>query len=183
MAGSWVAKESTGQYLQRRSTSGGRPAGFALVEIKGRPNRSRNLEQNGSGDILSPTLLLDPRRALGTIGSALKINVNGPGQNRLARIRARSSIIPSCCAISNPSTWHIRGLNRGRPLTSKIRATAWPSVASAARPYTVSVGIATRPPRANTVTARSIRSGRGCSPNCSTVAEIMIHPDQLLKAD
>ena len=46
-------------------------------------------------------------------------------------------------AISTESTWTISGLVRGRPLASKMRATAAESSAFAPNPYTVSVGNAT----------------------------------------
>src|SRR5688572_8329287 len=49
----------------------------------------------------------------------------------------------------------MRGCEEGRPLAAKIRRTATSFPASAARPYTVSVGIATRPPCWRTFTARS----------------------------
>src|SRR5688572_3847508 len=62
--------------------------------------------------------------------------------------------------------WTINGWPVGRPLTSKMRATAAGWRASAASPYTVSVGIATSPPRrsasaarATSVVSRSARDG------------------------
>ena len=48
----------------------------------------------------------------------------------------------------------MRGCPVGRSLVEKIRLTASGIVTSAASPYTVSVGIATRPPLRSTSTAR-----------------------------
>lgn len=76
-----------------------------------------------------------------------KIMVNGPGQKCRAKSRADSGI--SRAALERAWTswiWTIKGLSCGRPLASKIEVTAWGLVASAANPYTVSVGIATKPP-------------------------------------
>ena len=55
-------------------------------------------------------------------------------------------------------TWMMRGLSWGRPLASKIRFTAVPSRALAPRPYTVSVGMPTRPPSRRILAAAPILS-------------------------
>src|SRR5438128_839320 len=55
------------------------------------------------------------------------------------------------------------GFCAGRPLAAKILATAPASSALAPRPYTVSVGNATRPPALRSCAARAIASG---SENC-----------------
>ena len=57
-----------------------------------------------------------------------------------------------------PVTWMMRGLSWGRPLASKIRFTAVPSRALAPRPYTVSVGMPTRPPSRRILAAAPILS-------------------------
>jgi hypothetical protein len=55
----------------------------------------------------------------------------------------------------------IRGFEEGRPLTSKIVRTAISLVASAPRPYTVSVGNATSLPARSSRTATSKRASDG----------------------
>src|SRR5262245_28977546 len=55
----------------------------------------------------------------------------------------------------------MRGFFAGRPLASKIRLTAAASRALAPRPYTVSVGKATSPPRRRISAARPIASASG----------------------
>ncbi|MNI75862.1 hypothetical protein D3C73_1320480 [compost metagenome] len=60
--------------------------------------------------------------------------VNGPGQKASAKARARASNTAIASASSALATWAIRGLKRGLPLASKIRATAWGLEASAASP-------------------------------------------------
>src|SRR3954466_13223513 len=53
-----------------------------------------------------------------------------------------------------PARCTINGWSAGRPLTANTRATAVTSAASAARPYTVSVGSPTRPPARSAAAAR-----------------------------
>ena len=72
--------------------------------------------------------------------------VRAPGQNAAANCRPLSVRRPSRKAASVSGTCTISGLKCGRPLAAKIAATARPFVASAPRPYTVSVGKATRAP-------------------------------------
>ena len=77
--------------------------------------------------------------------------------------------------------WTISGWSAGRPLTAKIRRTASALDASAASPYTVSVGMATRPPARNTDersidvahggTASRNSSAASMNPNASGVAK------------
>ena len=84
--------------------------------------------------------------------------VSGPGQKAAARPAEIPSNAPWAIAMSTLATWAISGLKRGRPFISKIRATANPLVASAASPYTVSVGSATHCPRRNAATAGAAKS-------------------------
>lgn len=63
-----------------------------------------------------------------------RTNVSGPGQKICARRSKRSSVRAKSATQSRPPTCTISGLNDGRPLASKMRATARPCVASAARP-------------------------------------------------
>lgn len=81
-------------------------------------------------------------------------------KNVIVEIRGgtRPATTPS---ISIDAMCEMRGLSCGRPLAAKMALTAAPSSAFAARPYTVSVGIATRPPARRMPAAFSIASGRG----------------------
>ena len=73
--------------------------------------------------------------------------VRGPGQNSSARIRAVFGISFTILFISSNSLiCRIRGLSEGLPFASYIFGTAFSSRPLAPRPYTVSVGKATRPP-------------------------------------
>ncbi len=80
---------------------------------------------------------------------------SGPRERGEAPGAGRARRAPSRRAGRRRARWTISGCPAGRPLTSKIRRTAAGFVASAASPYTVSVGIATSPPRSIAATARS----------------------------
>ena len=69
-------------------------------------------------------------------------------------------------------TWTISGWSIGRPFTSNMRRTAVSFDASAASPYTVSVGIATRPPARSTSTAVSMSSHNGTASRKSRAASM-----------
>ena len=90
--------------------------------------------------------------------------VSGPGQNRLASRQASwgmSSQKASSQAASG--IWRISGLSWGRPLARKIFRTASGSNPLAPKPYTVSVGMPTRPPDLMITAALSISDGlRSC---------------------
>ena len=79
--------------------------------------------------------------------------VSGPGQNAFANMSAVRFNVAIRSAMPRSATWTISGLNPGRPFAAKIAATARSSVASAARPYTVSVGTATGSPARISVAA------------------------------
>ncbi len=96
----------------------------------------------------------------GTSGRRGSTRVSGPGQNRAARAATRGSSAGETRFRSAASArCTIRGSNDGRAFTSKTRATALGLKASAPRPYTVSVGKATSPPRRRTAAASSIAPG------------------------
>ena len=61
-------------------------------------------------------------------------SVSGPGQNASASFCDSGSNSATALAISSEETCAISGLKRGRPLASKMRATARPLAASPARP-------------------------------------------------
>ena len=96
----------------------------------------------------TPTVSSPAVVASGTTGLRLRIMVSGPGQ------KFRASVYASGGTSSQnrgshwaEGTWMMSGLSCGRPFASKMRRTASGSSALAPRPYTVSVGIASRPPR------------------------------------
>ena len=68
--------------------------------------------------------------------------------------------------------WTISGWSAGRPLTSKIRRTAAALAASAPRPYTVSVGMATSPPARSTSTRERRRLTDGTASRNSSAASM-----------
>ena len=73
--------------------------------------------------------------------------VSGPGQNRSASRYAVSGMSSQYRSSQSAlQMWRIRGLSWGRPLAWKICPTAMGFIPSAPRPYTVSVGMPTRPP-------------------------------------
>ena len=86
----------------------------------------------------------------GTASAFGTTSVNGPGQNTAAAFWAISGHpLASVCAMLSSETCTMSGFVVGRPLTWNICATASGSIASAARPYTVSVGTATSWPLAS----------------------------------
>ena len=82
----------------------------------------------------------------GTVLSAVPRALLSPGES------AEGAVAPVWCATPGAQSggrWTINGWSAGRPLAMNMRCTAsaWP--ASAARPYTVSVGRPSNPPSAN----------------------------------
>ena len=74
------------------------------------------------------------KRAIRLSGRRGRTRVRGPGQKRAATASARSDQTTSARTPSASAKWEISGLNFGRPLASKMRATACSSVASAPSP-------------------------------------------------
>ena len=108
----------------------------------------------GCAGIRRPMLLCPPAAAAATSGRRGKISVKGPGQNCCISACAKAGM--SCAktlACSGAAICTINGWSAGLPLVLKICATACAFCASAARPYTVSVGMATRPPAASAAAA------------------------------
>ena len=108
-----------------------------------------------SAMVSSPAVV---RSATGHSGALASTSVRAPGQNASASRRPTSVRRASRDAASMPATCTISGLKCGRPLAAKIAATARPLVASAPRPYTVSVGKATSSPARRLAPAASIAS-------------------------
>ncbi|MNP42280.1 hypothetical protein D3C76_1360380 [compost metagenome] len=99
-------------------------------------------------------------------GAAGSTTVSGPGQN--ASISRRSV---SFTRITRPSSWlmeaicTISGLSDGRPFAANTASTASVFLASAPRPYTVSVGNATVPPEASIFPASCKAAASRASPS------------------
>ena len=113
-------------------------------------------EKTGCALIRTATV---PRPAVtisGTISRFGKTIVNGPGQNWLANSKINCRSCAGTEAISSSQSrsgkWTIKGSKRGRSFASKIFATAIGLSASAARPYTVSVGKPTLSPARKSAT-------------------------------
>ena len=86
--------------------------------------------------------------------------VNEPGQKWAINCRAAAGISAAYCStIATEFTWTIKGLSLGRPLAWYTFFTAASFVASAPRPYTVSVGKATSSPARSVAAAVVISSG------------------------
>ena len=93
------------------------------------------------------TLSNPPVVSFGTISAFGRIMVNGPGQYFSARILAFSGTSVTILSRSRISAiCMINGLSDGLPLAAYIFIDAFGSSAFPPRPYTVSVGNATRPP-------------------------------------
>ena len=88
-----------------------------------------------------PMLACPPAASSATPSRRARMSVSGPGQKAAISRCARSGTCRAKCpAASLPATCTMRGWLAGRPLTAKMRRTAPAFSASAARPYTVSVG-------------------------------------------
>ena len=90
--------------------------------------------------------------------------VNGPGQKRSTRARAYAGTpTASASSVVAVLTSTGGGISRPRPLASRSAWTASASNASAATPYTVSVGSTTSSPRRTAVAAASMAASRSSS--------------------
>ena len=140
-----------------------RPEMFALGAAIGTPAAARRRRETGCegtrSAIVSRPAVTSPLTLFRAPSLSGSTSVSGPGQNSCASTKASSPNSPRSRAASRSATCAISGLNRGRPFASKMRATAFPLVASAPRPYTVSVGNATSPP------PRSMRAASAIAPS------------------
>ena len=97
--------------------------------------------------IRMPTVSRPAQHSAATSGPRGMMMVRGPGQNAAISSWARSGTsLTRPGSMSGPAMWTMRGLSCGRPFATKIFLTASPLRASAAMPYTVSVGRATSSP-------------------------------------
>ena len=94
-----------------------------------------NSSATGWSGTRSPTVAPPAVTSLEIDSAAGSTIVSGPGQNAAARSSATEGHAAACrFAKKTSGTCTISGLVDGRPLTSKIRATARSEVASAPRP-------------------------------------------------
>ena len=137
------------------------PDGFADGATKPPGKAAKSLSTGVINFGIRTAKVLAPSRANGDTEQSCLIGatiVSGPGQNFCAAsiafgdksTWATTSLKEAKCAIS--------GLKCGRLLTANIFATAVSFIASAARPYTVSVGNATSPPAFKHSCARMMSS-------------------------
>ena len=138
----------------------GEPERLADGAARDRPDSRMTARATGWDGIRTATVGRPALTSSGMRGPFGKIMVSGPGQYARASFTAVSGIsAASRGSVSQSAICTIRGLSIGRPLASKIRATAGPFSASAASPYTVSVGIATSSPARSSSAARSRSAG------------------------
>ena len=84
------------------------------------------------------------------IEDGVLVAYNGPGQNARPNRRAASGTCPATSSMSSKrAIWTIKGLSEGLPLAAYIFRADAGFNASPPKPYTVSVGKATRPPPRN----------------------------------
>ena len=125
----------------------GRPEVLALGAATGVPASSISLLATGSDGIRTATVSSPPVVPFGTLPLFGKISVSGPGQNASISFFPASGISRTRGSMSSFfAMWAMRGLSDGRPFAAYILRAASSFSASAPRPYTVSVGNATRPP-------------------------------------
>ena len=125
----------------------GLPERLALGAAKAQPLCSMTARATGWLGMRIPTVSRPAQHSAATSGPRGMMMVRGPGQKAAISSWARSGTsLTRPGSISGPVTWTIRGLSCGRPLATKIFFTASPLRASAAMPYTVSVGRATNSP-------------------------------------
>ena len=110
------------------------------------PTESNNAIVMLCAGIRKATVSRAPVTQSGTSGVRGTRSVRGPGHRALASISADSFSTPHRLMSSRGDKWMMSGCDVGRPFTWKTRDTAVSFSASAARPYTVSVGIPTIPP-------------------------------------
>ena len=138
----------------------GRPEIFAEGAANDTPAASITARAAGCEGQRTATVSRPPLVSYGTISDFGSIIVRGPGQNLSASRSALSGrALTSGAHCSTSVMCTISGLSPGLPLASNIFFTATGSRALAARPYTVSVGMATRPPVRSISPARAMPSG------------------------
>ena len=107
-----------------------------------------------------PTVFNPPDVTIGILSCLGRMMVSGPGQNASASFCASGgNSVAISRTMERSAMCTMSGLSCGRPFASKIRLTACGLSASAARPYTVSVGMPTTSPARSSAPASSIAAG------------------------
>ena len=153
-----VAERRARPRPDRRSPAA--PLRFALVAVSGRPHaraqRARDRVRRHAHADASRCRRSPPAPARRARGIS---SVSGPGQKRSRQpTRERRQRAEHCRDLSTSAATSGSARSAARPLTANTRATAAALNGSAARPYSVSVGSATTPPRRGAIVAASLRS-------------------------
>ena len=136
---STVARSRTSAAISSTRRALGRPLRFALVAVIGPHRRVRSRERSWSGTRI-PTRSLPATSTSGTLSVRSSNTVTGPGRNASQKARSRSETRVYSSTTATSGSAIETGFARGRRFASKTRSTASASSASAASPYTVSVG-------------------------------------------
>ena len=141
----------------------GDPERFALVATTGKPRRSGQRARHGVVRARGRPRVPVPPCTPGTIvGAASTTSVSGPGQNRPARRRvADGSVVARASTCARSPAMSGSACAAMRPFARYTRATPPACRGSAARPYSVSVGKTTSPPRSRMPAARASAPGSG----------------------
>ncbi len=138
----------------------GRPDRFAEGAASGTPAARMIACASGCDGNRIPTVFNPPDVTIGIESCLGRMIVSGPGQYAFASAcAAGGKSAAMSCTVSRCAMCTMSGLSCGRPFASKIRATASGLRASAARPYTVSVGMPTTSPARSSSPACSIAVG------------------------
>ncbi len=132
----------------RALRASGAPERLALVPVSG-PSWAAISRIAASSGTRTPIVSPPPAASVRYDARRRSTIVIAPGQNDAASARAASFISATSSACSTDATNSGSGCSAGRAFTSYRRRTAASSAATAQRPYTVSVGSATRPPAAS----------------------------------
>ena len=125
----------------------GRPDRLALGAAIYTPESFMSLMATGCDGILMATVSSPPVVVCGTTSFLLSMMVSGPGQNASMSFFVSSlTVSASSYTLDVSAIWTMSGLSDGRPFAAYIRCDASGFSAFPPRPYTVSVGNATRPP-------------------------------------
>ena len=137
-----------------------RPKRLALGAATPPSNARSTASATGCPGTRSATVSCPPVTASEAREERRSTSVSGPGQNAEASRNASGGTWDAQDSMDDAcATWTMSGWVDGRPFTAKMRRTASSFSASAASPYTVSVGRPTSPPRRSTATAAAIVSG------------------------
>lgn len=139
------------------------PKRFALGAASGNRQARKSACAAGCRGTRTPTRERPAVTASGIADVRGSNMVSGPGQkllpSRCTRSCSGSGTEATCDTACTSGTWTMSGSQDGRCFALKIASTAPAEKAFAPRPYTVSVGNATRPPRCRIAAARTMSAG------------------------